>query len=166
MCRLVHAYNSRFLQSPISTPVLRDSPWNLTYVDFAPSEQFTNARFYYSSPDMRGVCIVKDLCLEGSHISGGKSEEKKKKKRSSKARQGRIKHVRKISESLKNGVDICTFVRLSAKIAPSRRNYLYVVHIWCWAINMTSCWSHAVRSWNIWAKRCTIMPWSTWKRLV
>ena len=51
----------------------------MTYVDFAPSEQFTNARFYYSSPDIRGVCIVKDLCLEGSHISSGKSEKKKKK---------------------------------------------------------------------------------------
>ena len=74
------------------------------------------------------IFFVKIFCLEGPQFPREK-RKKKKKKRSSKARQGRIKHVRKISESLKNGVDIWTFVRLSAEIAPSRRNYLYLVHI-------------------------------------
>ena len=69
------------------------------------------------------ICVLRDPTFPAEKV------KKKKKKRSSKARQGRIKHVRKISESLKNGVDIWTFVRLSAEIAPSRRNYLYLVHI-------------------------------------
>ena len=41
---------------------------------------------------------------------------KKKKKHWEKARQGHIEHVYKISGSLKNGVDIWTFVQLRAKI--------------------------------------------------
>ena len=51
--------------------------------------------------------------------------------------------------SLKNGVDIWTFVQLSAKVASSLRNYLYLVYIRCWAIHMTSYWLHALSSWNI-----------------
>ena len=68
--------------------------------------------------------------------------------------------------TLKNGVDIWTFVRLSAKITAWHRNYLVLVCIRFSALNLTQHWSYAVISSNLCAKLCTNMPWSTWKRLV
>ena len=93
-----------------------------------------------------GFCIVKRyLGFEGSHISGENNGEKTIVKGSTGAHQTRAQNFR---VSLKNDVDIWTFVRLSAKIAPSR-HYLYLLYIRCWAINMTWYWFHAVRSYNI-----------------
>ena len=39
--------------------------------------------------------------------------------------------------TLKNGVDISTFVRLSAKITAWHCNYLVLVYIRFWALNLT-----------------------------
>ena len=148
MCRLVHAYNSKYLQSPISTPVLRDSPWNFVHVYFAPAEQVTNALFCYISPDIRGVLYCWGyLGLEGSHISGEKNEKQSICQRLDRGTSNKCAQFQGLS--LKNGVDIWTLVQLSAKIAPSLRNYLYLVYIRCWAIHMISYWPHTVSSWNI-----------------
>ena len=68
--------------------------------------------------------------------------------------------------TLKNGVDVWTFVRLSAKITAWHRNYSVLVYIWFWVLNLTSCWSYPVSSSIFCAKLCTNMPWGTWKRLV
>ena len=77
MYRLVHAYNPKILQSPISTPVLMDSPWKIcTHVYFAPAEQVTNALFCYISPDIRDFFYCWGyLGVEGTHISGEKNEK-------------------------------------------------------------------------------------------
>ena len=73
-----------------------------------------------------GFCIVERyLGFEGSHISGENNREKKIVKGSTGAHKTRAQNFRVLS--LKDDVDIYTFVRLSAKIAPSRRNYLYCI---------------------------------------
>ena len=48
--------------------------------------------------------------------------------------------------TLKNGVDVWTFVRLSAKITAWHRNYLVLVYIRFWVLNLTQHWSYAVGS--------------------
>ena len=60
--------------------------------------------------------------------------------------------------TLKNSVDIWTFVRLSAKITAWHRNYFVFVHIRFRALNLTSSWSYAATSSNCCAKLCTNMP--------
>ena len=68
--------------------------------------------------------------------------------------------------TLKNGEDIWTLVRFSAKITAWHCNYLVFVYIRFRALNLTYYWSYAVSSSIFCAKLCTSMPWSTWKRLV
>ena len=82
-----------------------------------------------------GFCIVKRyLGFEGSHISGENNGGENRQRLD----RGTFNTCAKFQGlSLKNGVDIWTLVRLSAKIAPSRRNYLYLLYTRCWAINMT-----------------------------
>ena len=55
---------------------------------------------------------------------------------------------------------------LSTKITGWQCNYLVLVYIRFWALNLTQYWSYAVSSSNFCAKLCANMPWSTWKRLV
>ena len=68
--------------------------------------------------------------------------------------------------TLKNDVDIWTFVRLSAKITAWHRNYLVLVCIRFHALDLPYYWSYAVSSSIFCAKLCTNMPWSTWERLI
>ena len=64
--------------------------------------------------------------------------------------------------TLKNGVDIWTFVRLSAKITAWHRNYLFLVLVLVYnrfrALKLTYCWSYAVNSSIFCAKLSTNMP--------
>ena len=82
-----------------------------------------------------GFCIVRDIWVlrdptYPAEIMGGKNRQR--------LDRGTLNTCAKFQGlSLKNGVDIWTLVRLSAKIAPSRRNYLYLLYTRCWAINMT-----------------------------
>ena len=68
--------------------------------------------------------------------------------------------------TLKNGVDIRTFARLSAKITAWHCNYLVLVYTRFWALNLTWYWSYAVSSSNFCAKFCTCLgaPGSAWSR--
>ena len=70
------------------------------------------------------------------------------------------------SSSLKNGVDNWIFVRQSAKITAFHRNYLVLVDVRFWVLNIMQYWSYAVSSSNIYTKLCTNMPWRIWKWLV
>ena len=73
--------------------------------------------------------------------------------------------------SLKNGVDIWTFVRWSAKITAWYRNYLvleYIVRFWaliltCLILVVRSTVSSSSICWSKNFVRSTNMPWSTWK---
>ena len=85
-----------------------------------------------------GFCIFGGyLCLKRPHIFGEKKQEKNVyiRKRLGK---GTLNTCAKFQGlTLKNGVDIWTFVRLSAKITAWHRNYLVLVYIRFWALNLT-----------------------------
>ena len=94
--------------------------------------------------------------------------EKKKRKEThfSKARQGRIKHMSKISESIsqkrRGHLDFCAVKCKNHGLAS------WLLGSECvrfWALNLTYHWFYAVCFSNICVKLCTRMPWSTWKRL-
>ena len=96
-------------------------------------------------------------------------EKKKEKENPIRKRLGKgILNTRAKCQGLtpKNGVDISTFVRLSAKTTAWHRNYLVLVYIRFWALNLTLNWSYSVSSSNFCAKLCTHMPWSIRKHLV
>ena len=64
-------------------------------------------------------------------------------------------------------MDIWTYVRSSAKITAWHRNYLVLVTVRFWALNLTSYGSHAVSSSNICAnfvQTCLGAPGSGWSR--
>ena len=95
------------------------------------------------------------LGLKRPHISS----EKKKEKRRTRLGKGTLNTCAKFQGlTLKNGVDIWTFVRLSAKITAWHRNYLVLVHIRLRALNLTEYCSYAVNSSIFCAKFGTNMP--------
>ena len=82
-------------------------------------------------------------------------------------RRGTLNTCAKIQGlTLTNGVDIWTFVRVSAKITSWHCNYLVLVCIRFWALF----WLHIGPTLSVlrFFERnfCTDIPWSTWKRLV
>ena len=157
VCRLVQAQNPEFLQSPTSTPFLRDRPWFFHVFNVPLPSLFINGFFFFFffSPD-----IWVFLGLKGSHLSCEKTNIRNRLDRDTLNTCAKFQGL-----SLKNGVDIWTFVRSSAKIT-AYRNYLVLLNIRIWASILTQYWSYAVSSSNIGAKLCTNMPWNTWKRLV
>ena len=82
-----------------------------------------------------GFCIFGGyLCLKRPHIFGEKKQEKNVyiRKRLGK---GTLNTCAKFQGlTLKNGVDIWTFVRLSAKITAWHRNYLVLVYFRFWSL--------------------------------
>ena len=146
----------------MSTSFLRLRPWHFAHVFSVPLPSLQRCYFFFSSDIWVFVCFGDVWVLRDPTFSA----IKKKKKHWEKARQGHIEHVYKISGSLKNGVDIWTFVQLRAKITAWHRNYLVLVYIRFWALILTQYWSYAVSSSTFCAKFCTNMPWSTWKRMV
>ena len=63
---------------------------------------------------------------------------KKKRRKSKRLRRGTLNTCAKFEGlTLKNGVDIGTFVQLSAKLTAWHRNYLVLVYIRFWALNLT-----------------------------
>ena len=82
-----------------------------------------------------GFCILGGyLGLKRPHISS----EKKKEKRRTRLGKGTLNTCAKFQGlTLKNGMDIWTFVRLSAKITAWHRNYLVLVYIRFGALNLT-----------------------------
>ena len=72
--------------------------------------------------------------LKAPHIFG----EKKKKSIRKRFGRGTLNTYAKIhGQTLKNAADIWTFVRLSAEITGWHRNYLVLVYIRLWALNLT-----------------------------
>ena len=102
MCRLVQANRPKFIYCPMSRR-FREIPWNFARVLYAAAEPLT---IFTSFSD---ICVFVFFGILGSyiHIFG-----EKKTTHSLTVRQGNIKHVQKFRVySLKNGVDIGTFVR-------------------------------------------------------
>ena len=149
----------------MSTPFLRVRPWNFAHVFSVPLPSLSRMLLFFFPRQI--FVFFGYLGLKKPHIFG--EWNKRPKKNRVKSRQGNIKHVCKFSVStLKNGVDIWTFVRLSAKsqLGNVITWFLYTTYIQFRALKLTSYWSYAVNSSIFCAKLSTNMPWSTWKRLV
>ena len=84
-----------------------------------------------------GFCIVRDILVLRDPTFSAKNKQTKK-PASKKIGKGILNTCAKFQGlTLKNGVDIWTFVRLSAKITAWHRNYLVLVYNRFWALNST-----------------------------
>ena len=90
----------------MSTLFLRARPWNFARVYYALAEPFTDVFFCFLLFFAENVGSLKtQISPKTTKTQISDEKNKKQKKKSLKARQGHIKHVCKISGSLKNGVD-------------------------------------------------------------
>ena len=150
----------------MSTPFMSVSPWILHTCLMCPCRAFYEcffSFFLFFSVRYLGFRIFWGyLGLKRPLIFG----ERKKKKHRQRLANGTLNTCAKFQGlTLKSGLEIWTFVWLSAKITPWHRCYLVLVYIRSWELSLTYYWSYAISSSNVWAKLCTKMPWSTWKRL-
>ena len=120
--------------------------------------------FFCFPPDFWVLYFWRCLGLKEPHIFG---EEKKKKSIRERLGRGTVNTCAKFRAlTRKNGVDILTFVRLSAKITACHRNNLVLEFIRFWALILTYYWSYAVSSSIFCAKLSTSIgaPGSGWSR--
>ena len=144
----------------MSTSLLRVNPWNFAHVFNVLRPSLL--RFCFFPPGTWVfVCFWDIWVLRDPIFSAEKKQNRKRLGRSTLNTCAKFQGL-----ALKNGVDISTFVRLSAKTTAWHRNYLVLVYIRFWALNLTLNWSYSVSSSNFCAKLCTHMPWSIRKHLV
>ena len=143
----------------MSTRFLRDRPWpcrafyEWVFCFFVFFARYLGFRIFWD------IWVVRDPAFPVQ-------KKKRKETHFSKARQGRIKHMSKISESIsqkrRGHLDFCAVKCKNHGLAS------WLLGSECvrfWALNLTYHWFYAVCFSNICVKLCTRMPWSTWKRL-
>ena len=122
-----------------------------------PCRAFNESFLFVFFRQILGFCVSWDIwVLRDPKVSSKKTKNKTKKAISKKLGRGTLNTCAKFKGlTLKTGVDIWTFVRLSAKIAAWHRNYSVLVYIRFWSLYLTYLWSYAVRSSMSCAKLCT-----------
>ena len=110
--------------------------------------------FFFFSSDIWVFVFLGDIWVLRDHIFGEKNPNKKPIRE--RFGKGTLNTCTKL-QGPKNGVDIWTLARLSAKITAWHRNYLVLAYIRFWALNLTSYWSYGVSSSIFCAKLCVAL---------